>query len=467
VAANAQGLARINAEEQQALADNRKRMIEDKDNAAVYAAARAEIVKRFARERALLEEQTTQEIAEANIQTTTDEAMRIEMIRVESVRRAEAAEKNGVMTHAQAERAKSAATFTAEQSRADLTERNARARADAAIVSARSTEQQIQLIRDEAIRQAEAAYRRGQTTFEEAEAAKVRAVQNAIDQQKQLEMQRQQTRVQTLQIRAQTTSDPAAQEAAIRGQGQLQIDALNERAQADLDNWQTYADQKIAITEQMEQQIQDVQAASTLAQIALAQSAAGQMLGVLQRAGKERTAMGKTLFLAERALAVASIILNTEMGAQKAIGMAGMFGIPMATLIRAQGYASAGMVAGLALADTFGGGRQYGGPVSADTMYRVNETGRPEMYTAANGAQYMLPTSGGRVTPADQVGAGSAVQWQIIVNNNAPGATATASVDQQSRTVTIAVNEVASQIAERRGAVWGAMRTTNVQGRPG
>lgn len=45
------------------------------------------------------------------------------------------------------------------------------------------------------------------------------------------------------------------------------------------------------------------------------------------------------------------------------------------------------------------GARQYGGPVAAGSMYRVNEGGRPEMFTAANGNQYLMPTQGGRVTP--------------------------------------------------------------------
>ena len=114
---------------------------------------------------------------------------------------------------------------------------------------------------------------------------------------------------------------------------------------------------------------------------------------------------------------------------------------------------------------TFGGGRQYGGPVSADSLYRVNETGRPEMFQGSNGAQYMLPTSGGRVIPADQVG-GSGPQWQIIVNNNAPGAVASASVDQQSRVVTIAIAEIAAQIRDNTGPVYSALRSsTNVTGR--
>ena len=61
--------------------------------------------------------------------------------------------------------------------------------------------------------------------------------------------------------------------------------------------------------------------------------------------------------------------------------------------------AAAGIVSTIS-GTSFGGGRQYGGPASAGTLYRVNEGGRPEMFTAANGAQYMMPTADGRVTSA-------------------------------------------------------------------
>lgn len=54
------------------------------------------------------------------------------------------------------------------------------------------------------------------------------------------------------------------------------------------------------------------------------------------------------------------------------------------------------------------GARQYGGPVTAGSMYRVNEGGRPEMFTAANGNQYLMPTHGGRVTPMGSGGGGAA-----------------------------------------------------------
>ena len=55
---------------------------------------------------------------------------------------------------------------------------------------------------------------------------------------------------------------------------------------------------------------------------------------------------------------------------------------------------TAAVPAALAL---FGGGRQYGGPVAGNRLYRVNEGGAPEIFNAAGGKQYMMPNSRGEV----------------------------------------------------------------------
>lgn len=78
---------------------------------------------------------------------------------------------------------------------------------------------------------------------------------------------------------------------------------------------------------------------------------ADQLYGLMKQAGLEKTALGKMLFLASKALAIQEIILNTEVAASKAGAQLGIFGIPMATMIRAMGYASAGLVAGMAVAE--------------------------------------------------------------------------------------------------------------------
>ncbi len=54
------------------------------------------------------------------------------------------------------------------------------------------------------------------------------------------------------------------------------------------------------------------------------------------------------------------------------------------------------------------GARYNGGPVSANSMYQVGENGKPEIYQASNGSQYMIPGDNGRViSNRDMQGGGS------------------------------------------------------------
>ncbi|AUU93103.1 tail protein (tape measure) [Enterobacteriaceae bacterium ENNIH3] len=65
---------------------------------------------------------------------------------------------------------------------------------------------------------------------------------------------------------------------------------------------------------------------------------------------------------------------------------------------------------GMALA----GARYNGGPVSANSMYRVGEGGKPEIFKASNGSQYMIPGDNGSVISNRDMqgggGGGSVVQ---------------------------------------------------------
>ena len=68
------------------------------------------------------------------------------------------------------------------------------------------------------------------------------------------------------------------------------------------------------------------------------------------------------------------------MGSAAAVGQTAYAG----SLLAAKGMAVAGA-------------REHGGPVSANSMYRVGEGGKPEIYQASTGSQYMIPGDNGRV----------------------------------------------------------------------
>ena len=286
-----------------------------------------------------------------------------------------------------------------------------------------------------------------------------RFTEEAAARKLQQQQQQAQSEMAARQLIADAAGDPIEK---IRLEEEAKLAAQQVAYDQQLISLETFEQAKAAIIAKSAADQQAIQDANNVMSVQLLGKMTDDVLAILQKSGKERTALGKALFLASKAMAVAEIIMNTEVAAAKVQAQTGIFGIPMATLIRAQGYASAGMVAGMAVADV--AGRQYGGPVSADKLYRVNERGAPEMYTSSNGKQYLLPTNNGMVTAANKIESGGSVQWNIVINNTATGTMASASVDQQSRTVQIAVTEVAQQISNNSGPVWSAMRgSTNIR----
>jgi tape measure domain-containing protein len=93
------------------------------------------------------------------------------------------------------------------------------------------------------------------------------------------------------------------------------------------------------------------------------------------------------------------------------------------------------------------GARQYGGPVSSGSMYRVNETGAPEMFTANNGNQYMLPTKSGSVTSADKVGGGGV---SVVVNVDAGGSSVEGSGEQSKQLGAMIGNAVRAVLIQEK-----------------
>ncbi len=251
--------------------------------------------------------------------------------------------------------------------------------------------------------------------------------------------------------------DPVAQ---VRVQEEQRLATLEAYRQQDLANSKLYEDAKVALRQQSAERIAEIEARANESALASTSNAFGQITNVLRESVGEQDGVYKAMFAAQKAFSIASSIVAIQAGIAKAANNPW----PANLAAMASVVAATGSILSTIRGTNYGGGRQYGGPVSADTMYRVNETGRPEMFTASNGSQYMLPTSSGSVTPASQVGGGSAVQWKIIINEAPPGTTA--SVNEQERTVTIAVARVADQVRNNNGDVWNAFRTsTNVQGR--
>lgn len=78
-----------------------------------------------------------------------------------------------------------------------------------------------------------------------------------------------------------------------------------------------------------------------------------------------------------------------------------------------------GLASGLALA----GARYNGGPVSAGGLYQVGEKGKPEIYQASTGKQYMIPGDNGKVISNKDMQSGGRISVQVNVINQSTGAT--------------------------------------------
>ena len=172
----------------------------------------------------------------------------------------------------------------------------------------------------------------------------------------------------------------------------IQISLMNEAEQERLahelrlEELQTFHDAKfenVALANQLmeeenarhQQSMVDMQMRTDMNMVDLMASSTSQLYGMLKQAGMEQTALGKIAFLATKALGVAQIILSTEVAAATAlmlppIGLGPVAGIPFASAIRAMGYASAGITAGLAIASAEGG---YDIPSGTNPVTQLHE----------------------------------------------------------------------------------------------
>lgn len=262
-------------------------------------------------------------------------------------------------------------------------------------------------------------------------------------------------------------ADHAAQvgQALTKNVGQQLIDSLrtpeeleNKQFADRLKDLQSYRDQELANTVEADQAIErekqrhvaalaEMEAANYQQSLSMAGGAADQLYTLLQQSGREQSALAKAAFLTSKAIAVAEIILNTEVAAAKAGAQLGIYGIPMATAIRVTGYASAGLVAGMAIA----GQREKGGAVWDGGAFLVGEKG-PEIFR---------PPTHGTIIPNDKIGGGGSDMKLTIVNNTrAPIGNVTEqriSANERALIIEEAVNTVASSLADPNSRTSRAM----------
>ncbi|HDU5459716.1 TPA: tape measure protein [Klebsiella quasipneumoniae subsp. similipneumoniae] len=136
---------------------------------------------------------------------------------------------------------------------------------------------------------------------------------------------------------------------------------------------------------------------ATTQQTAIAATTAAQVAGITTQTAAS-TAAAVTTTAAWTPAAIMSSIASW--GGAVAIGLSAMAGV-------------------MALA----GKRKNGGPVSAGSMYQVGEGGKPEIYQASTGKQYMIPGDNGKVISNKDMQSGGGISVQVNVINQSTGAT--------------------------------------------
>jgi len=141
------------------------------------------------------------------------------------------------------------------------------------------------------------------------------------------------------------------------------------------------------------------------------------MAELYKNAEGEQSRSYKNMFALSQVFAIASAGMNLSLAMAQALADPSAVTLPQKLAnYAAVGAAGAGLIAQIGSAAF--AGRQYGGPVAAGSMYRINETGAPEVFNAANGRQYMLPNQRGEVVSNAEAGRQSMPNIQVI--NNGP-----------------------------------------------
>lgn len=110
--------------------------------------------------------------------------------------------------------------------------------------------------------------------------------------------------------------------------------------------------------------------------------------------------------------------------------------------------------------DGISGGRQYGGAVS-NGMYRVNETGVPEVYSQG-GKDYLMNTKNANITPLDKAQGGGG-GMTVNVSNNTPYEVYVTQ-DQAANIANVQIGKEAKKASQGRGNIYqGLSKGTNVK----
>lgn len=204
--------------------------------------------------------------------------------------------------------------------------------------------------------------------------------------------------------------DPLAQ---INLQETQKLEDLAKYQELDKQNTQLYEDAKTAIQlqasnarMQIAQTEADQQRESVLSILGSASQGFDSLASIIADSAGKSNAAYQVMFAASKAFAIAQSTLSLNTAIMQAMADPTAL-TPAQKLANYAAIASAGasLLSNVA-SISYGGAREHGGPVSASSMYRVGEGGKPEIFKASNGSQYMIPGDNGRVISNRDIGGG-------------------------------------------------------------
>lgn len=212
---------------------------------------------------------------------------------------------------------------------------------------------------------------------------------------------------------------------------------------------QNYLDRVAEINKTNQSRLSDIQGSYKVAVISTFSELSGQAADMVGKIAGEQSGAYKALFIAQKAFAVASIIMNAQIAAAKAPAeLTVLGGIPVGAALLAAGYANAAMVGGMALAGFSEGGFTgrggkfepkgivHGGevvirkevvdqPGMKDYLIGLNKSGKPGYsgggFVGTSGAS---PSFGSPAVAAGG-GAGGAPEIHLHINGDGSGGAVT------------------------------------------
>ncbi|WP_410743145.1 tape measure protein [Citrobacter freundii] len=221
--------------------------------------------------------------------------------------------------------------------------------------------------------------------------------------------------------------------AAINLEEQQKLTLYNQYHEQGLISQQTYEDAMNAIMTDAAQRRLDIQQKQNETMMSgwsdlsgAASQLAGSLAGAFQSASGEASGAYAAMFAISKAFSIAQASIGMYTAASQAL----MLPFPANLGAAAKALSFGSQIVGAVSGVNFSGARYNGGPVNAGGLYQVGEKGKPEIYQASTGKQYMIPGDNGRViSNKDMQGVGGINVVLNIQNYNGSSVDAQASSD--------------------------------------